>query len=143
MKRRMLLTLALAASLLYARAALAQIAVLTITITNLRGDRGAVLVNLDTADTWFSGRAGPVRSLRLTPRNRTASAHFEGLPPGEYALRIYHDENNDGRLNTGLFGIPTERFGFSGARSARLGPPPFETAKFILAGDAALVIRLR
>lgn len=124
-------------------AAFAQDATLTIGITNLRTDRGVVLVNIDTAASWFIANSTPVRSLRLTPHDRTASVQVEGLPAGNYAIRVHHDEDGDGRLDTGLFGIPTERYGFSGRPSSRLGPPPFDLAKMAVDGDSRLTIRLR
>ena len=35
------------------------------------------------------------------------------LPAGEYVVAVFQDANNNGKLDTGLFGIPTERFGFT------------------------------
>jgi uncharacterized protein (DUF2141 family) len=120
----------------------AQTSALDISVSNLRSDRGVVLVNVDTEASWFRDSAAPMRSLRLTPANRSAQIRVEGLPPGDYAIRVHHDENGDGRLNTGLFGIPSERYGFSG-RSRRLGPPPFAEAKFEFPEFATQAISLR
>jgi len=33
------------------------------------------------------------------------------LPEGEYVVSVYQDKNGDKKLNTGLFGIPSERIG--------------------------------
>jgi uncharacterized protein (DUF2141 family) len=33
------------------------------------------------------------------------------LPEGEYVVSVYQDKNGDEKLNTGLFGIPSERVG--------------------------------
>ena len=30
---------------------------------------------------------------------------FDKVPDGDYAVSMYHDENDDARLNKGLFGI--------------------------------------
>jgi len=37
--------------------------------------------------------------------------HSLELPAGDYVISIFQDTNNDGKLNTGLFGIPTEPVG--------------------------------
>ena len=59
--------------------------------------------------------------------NRTIS-----LPHGEYAVKVFHDENNNGKLDTRMFGIPAERYGFSNNAGGKFGPPEYEDAKFIV-----------
>ena len=43
------------------------------------------------------------------------------------AIVVYHDENGDGELNTGLFWRPKEGFAFSNNYIPK-GPPKFEKA---------------
>ncbi len=39
---------------------------------------------------------------------------FDKLPQGgEYAIRVYHDQNNNGQLDKGVFGQPIEGWGVS------------------------------
>lgn len=38
---------------------------------------------------------------------------FQDIPYGEYAIALYQDENGNGKLDTGAFGVPTEPFAFS------------------------------
>jgi uncharacterized protein (DUF2141 family) len=39
---------------------------------------------------------------------------FDKLPQGgEYAIRVYHDQNNNGQLDKGIFGQPVEGWGVS------------------------------
>jgi len=57
---------------------------------------------------------------------------FENQPPGEYAVTVVYDRNKDGKLNTGLFRIPTEKIGFSNNASRRFGPAKWSAAKFEL-----------
>lgn len=52
------------------------------------------------------------------------------LPLGTYGISIFHDLNDDGELNTGLFGIPKEPIGFSNNAKGSLGPPKFKDAAF-------------
>ena len=64
------------------------------------------------------------------------------LPQGRYAIGVFHDANRNNRLDTGLFGIPKEQFGFSNGASGRFGPPSFADAGFELVGEANQVIDL-
>jgi uncharacterized protein (DUF2141 family) len=63
-------------------------------------------------------------------RNTAARCDFEAIPPGTYALAVIHDENSNGELDTNLFGIPTEGYGFSNDATALLGTPSFSAARF-------------
>ena len=45
------------------------------------------------------------------------------LPPGRYAVAVYHDRDNSGKLETGAFGIPKEPVGFSNNPAFLFGPP--------------------
>jgi uncharacterized protein (DUF2141 family) len=54
------------------------------------------------------------------------------LPHGEYAIKVYHDENSNDELDTRMFGIPKERYGFSNDAKGSFGPPEYEAAAFVL-----------
>jgi len=62
---------------------------------------------------------------------------FSDIAPGTYAVSVIHDENEDGELNTGTFGIPTEGFGFSRNPEIRTGAPDFSEAAIIVIGAEA------
>ena len=57
------------------------------------------------------------------------------VEPGTYALAAFHDEDNNGKLNTGLFGMPKEAYGFSNDARGSFGPPSFEDASFVVSGE--------
>ena len=54
------------------------------------------------------------------------------LPYGEYALKVFHDENGNNELDTRIFGIPKERYGFSNNVRGTFGPPEYDEAAFNL-----------
>ncbi len=54
------------------------------------------------------------------------------LPHGEYAVKVYHDENGNDELDTRIFGIPIERYGFSNNAKGTFGPPEYEDVLFKL-----------
>lgn len=57
--------------------------------------------------------------------------HIRNVPPGEYALLVYYDENNNDRLDINFIGIPKEPLGFSNRYQPK-GPPSYKRAAFIL-----------
>ncbi len=54
------------------------------------------------------------------------------LPYGEYAVKVFHDENGNNELDTRIFGIPKERYGFSNNVRGTFGPPEYDEAAFNL-----------
>ena len=55
---------------------------------------------------------------------------FYEIPIGQYAVSVFHDENDDGKLNTGFLGIPNEPYGFSNNPVIVFGSPNFEDCSF-------------
>ncbi|SDX84081.1 DUF2141 domain-containing protein [Hymenobacter psychrophilus] len=65
------------------------------------------------------------------------------LPPGEWAVAITQDLNNNDKVDKNLLGIPTEPFAFSNNVRPRLAPPAFDDCKFMVREPGQVVsIRL-
>lgn len=81
-------------------------------------------------------RGKPVQTTTAMPVNGKAVIEFTGLPEGEYAVSAFLDENANLKLDSNLFGLPTEPYGFS--RNARnlAGPPSFADAALRLGADS-------
>ena len=91
--------------------------------------RGPILAALfDSEAGWRAGR--PVRNAAAPADGAEASLGFDALPPGRYAVRLFHDLDGDGRLAANAFGVPTEPFAFSNGAAARFGAPAWDEAAF-------------
>ncbi len=49
---------------------------------------------------------------------------------GQYAVVVYHDENDNHKFDRNWIGLPTEGFGFSNDPTLYLAPPSFEEVAF-------------
>lgn len=97
--------------------------------------QGAVLVAVfDKADGFPRGT--PLRTATAQPVQGKAMLQFTGLPPGEYAVTAFLDENSNTKLDANLFGLPTELYGFSRNARKLAGPPSFADAAFRLEDSA-------
>jgi uncharacterized protein (DUF2141 family) len=65
----------------------------------------------------------------------SCSFQFESVPYGEYAIAIYQDVNNNDKLDTGMFGIPSEPFAFSNNFQPKFSGPSFEKCRFEFSKD--------
>jgi uncharacterized protein (DUF2141 family) len=116
--------------------------VIEITFDVGSGD-GAVMAALFDSQSAYDDGGAPVRSAMVNVAGGERVARFEGLPPGDYALRAFHDVNGDGRMNTNPFGMPSEPFAFSNNAVGNMGPASWDRARFAVTGETRQTITLR
>ena len=59
---------------------------------------------------------------------RTVRVTFPDVKPGTYAVKVFHDINSNGKLDTSRIGWPQEPYGFSNDAPVNMGPPSFKLA---------------
>jgi uncharacterized protein (DUF2141 family) len=107
------------------------LASLDVEVTNLESDKGVlVVVLLDSAVQYDAGDSFFRSEEKIPIRDGKASVSFEQIPYGTYAVKIFHDENSNGKLDSNFVGYPKEGFGFSNDAMGKFGPPTFEQAAF-------------
>jgi len=103
----------------------------TITVTDLRNSEGVVRACMTTVESVFPRCAKDPNSYRtVVPAGETVTIRFNNVRPGEYAIALLHDENEDGKANRVLGMAPREGFGFSRDAPVRMAPPEWDDAVF-------------
>ena len=116
---------------------------LTVEVIGFKNNQGQVKVVLADSEKNFvmktkkaeeqSGQTKPVLALTAPITDKKATVVFENLPFGVYAVRLFHDENGNGKMDRNFLGIPKEAYAFSNNVRVKIGKPPkFEDAKFEL-----------
>lgn len=116
---------------------------LTVTVTGIENPAGKLYIALyDNSVPFLSDKAiaGKIEKIDSSVQNII----FEGLKDGDYAITMFHDENDNGKLDLGEWGIPTEKYGFSNnVDPAELRRAPvFEECKFRISGNTTVTIQL-
>lgn len=107
---------------------------LEVNMVKLRSAKGVLRLCLTRDPDNFPSCVDDARAFTATVPASAATARFEGLAPGSYALAVIHDENRNAKLDT-MLGIPREGFGFSNNPVIGFGPPRFAAARFAVAGE--------
>jgi len=117
----------------------------TITVTDVRNSKGVVRACMTTVERVFPRCARDPASHRTVVRaGSTVTIRFDNVEPGEYAIAILHDENEDGKANRALGMAPTEGYGFSRDAPVRMAPPSWDDAVFTVgAGAQRVSIKMR
>lgn len=129
---RLALLLALLSS-----AAASHAADLSIRVDGVRADGGAVRVALYDSAERFLKR--PLESASAAAREGVTTLTIKDLAPGQYAIAVFHDANDNGKLDQNMMGIPVEATAFSNDALGNMGPPAFEAARFVLAAEGSAI----
>lgn len=101
-------------------------------ITGLGSEEGMVMIALFDCYDDYTNSGSAYKTAEVKIVDKKAIYSFKDLPFGEYAIRLFHDENSNQKFDTGLFGIPTEDYAFSNNAKGNMGPASYEDAKFKL-----------
>jgi uncharacterized protein (DUF2141 family) len=111
---------------------------LTIDITNVNKNIGSVMVAIHNKNNFLKTR---LLEKSILAQAANVKVTFD-LPQGEYAVAIYQDNNNNQRLDTNLFGVPQEPYGFSNNVRPKFRAPNFEEAKIQVKEQKYISIKL-
>ena len=108
-------------------------ATFTVRVTGARNSKGRIALALFQSEAGFPGdfsKAIRTQEAEIDAQTRIAQFVLERIPYGVYAVSVFHDENMNGKLDKNLVGAPKEGYGASNNPRKRMGPPPFDEAKF-------------
>jgi uncharacterized protein (DUF2141 family) len=112
-------------------------------MTGFENDEGQARIALYLGPEGWPDGGGSVFATTVTPiSGGRAVAVFDGVPAGPFAVSVFHDADDDRELDTGVFGIPSEGYGFSADARGTFGPPSFEQARLDLAAGETMRITI-
>ncbi len=108
---------------------------ITVNVGPFRNTHGSLECSLFGSERGFPEHAETAVAQRRAPirPDRTATCVFAGVAPGTYAVGVMHDENDNGKFDTGFLGIPKEGYGFSNNHTHALSAPTWEESRFEVA----------
>lgn len=113
---------------------------ITVAVEDVSSNNGKMFIALYNSETGFLEKS--YKGTKSKIENKTCSVTFEDIPKGVYAVSIFHDENDNGKMDTNFFGIPSEDYGCSNDATGFMGPPKWEDAKFNLKENRTIKITL-
>lgn len=115
---------------------------LTVTIFKIKEIQGTVRVCLiDNDQDKYLSTCDRAESVVVEAGEETVV--FEDLPAGEYCISLYQDLDDNQRLNLdGMFGLPSEPYGFSNNARGIIGPPSLKKCVFTVSADREMRIKL-
>jgi uncharacterized protein (DUF2141 family) len=112
---------------------------LKVTVNNASVDEGKMVYSLNTENQFMKG--APLQTASIEIKDGVATAIFENVPAGEYAVIVLHDKNANEKMDFSANGMPQEAYGTSN-NPMSYGPPTWTDAKFALDSDKEITVRL-
>lgn len=108
---------------------------LTVNVIGIKNSKGTIRMALFNSDRsyWRSGDEGLDAFRTVISKissDGTIQVIFKNIPTGEYAIKLYQDEDNSGTLKRDWHDRPQEDFAFSNNIDASKDMPEFERVKF-------------
>ena len=113
----------------------------TIEVSNIKNSEGSIFISVFKDQQGFEDEA-PVKKVKFSKKGKVEGDVLTvelSLPPGDYGLALFDDENNDGEMNYNWVGMPEEGFGFSNYYHSGLSRPEFLDFSFHLNENTEIV----
>ena len=115
---------------------------ITVKITNIESTDGVIEIGLYNNVKKFSKVGETHRMIRIKPKGKVITYKFKYLTSGNYAFCIFHDQNDDGKCNKNLLGIPTEPYAFSNNFRPWFSKPKFSDCSFSVKDAKEISIKM-
>lgn len=104
-----------------------------VNITNIKQLKGNLRVAFYKKGSAFP-KAGSItyaKEAKVTQIGEM-SLSFTDIPFGEYAIAVFHDKNQNQKIDKNLVGYPTEPFGFSKNFKPKFSEPEFSDCNVVI-----------
>lgn len=115
---------------------------LTVIIDNIQETKGKIFIGLYDRAESFPTPGKFLKNIAVTVKGKIVKYTFDNLDTKKYAIALYHDVNEDGKINRNFIGVPTEGYGFSRNYKPTLSAPNFDETMVELNQDKEITISL-
>lgn len=116
---------------------------LEVKVDGVKSTKGQIVVTVYKDSEGWLKKDQAVESQKIAPSPGTVTARFQ-LNPGQYAVQIFQDENENGKLDMKwLPPGPKEPWVVSNNAQGTMGPPSYKDAQFELKDAMKLSLSLQ
>ncbi len=119
----------------------AQVGKIKVEVSNIKNEKGIIYIGIYNNPTTFP-KVDVILDKRIKAEKTTVSYTFENVKVGNYTVAIYHDEDENGKINRYFFGMPSEHYGFSRNPSV-FGLPKYEDCDFELNENKIVTVKIK
>ena len=112
-----------------------------VTVNRVRPGKGLVRIALVNKVQFHKRRKlkKPLQRGVVKPTDDSIQYRFKDVAPGEYAIQVLQDFDEDGNMTNNWLGLPKEPWGMSNNPPIGFGGPKWERAKFTVTDSSEVV----
>lgn len=110
-------------------------------LRNAQGDVGCLIFN--SPDGYPQTHAKAYKEMHAAIDGDHAVCEFKDVTPGTYAVIVFHDANQNGKLDKNFLGVPQEGYAASNNVRPLMSAPEFKEASFVAPGASVTAIKLQ
>ena len=110
---------------------------LTVQVENITNGQGYLMIGVFNDEENFPDNY--FRGDRVRVSDTVMRVTFSDLPAGQYVVSVFQDSNSNGKLDTNIFGIPREKYGFSND----IRRPNYSQSTFNFNEDMTIIIPIK
>ena len=107
---------------------------INVAVSGIRDNTGSIRCGLFNSADSFPKDGKEVQGVEVPIANGQATCTFNNVAPGTYAVAYFKAAPGQTKMNTGMFGMPQDPYGFSRNATIGMGPPSFNAAAYSYAG---------
>ena len=108
-----------------------------LTITGFENDKGKAFVEI------LNEKNEAVKRLVLPINHQQVSVVLTDLSENRYAIKVFHDENNNKKLDFNLLGMPTEAWGVSNNARPSFRAPTLQEMLVDIVAKNEIIIKVK
>ena len=116
---------------------------IVVNVSNFENNKGVCIVCLYDNAKAFAGKGEPIKCATVAVANKAATASFEDVGDGTYAVSVIHDANSNKKFDTNFLGIPTEGYGASQNKLPFAAAPKFNENKFTIGANTTTTTNIK
>ena len=112
-----------------------------VTVNKVRPGKGKLHITLVNKAQFLMRKKlkKPLMKAIVKPLGKSVQYEFKDVPPGDYAVQVLQDFDEDGFMTDNWLGLPKEPWGMSNNPPIGLGGPKWERAKFTVTENSEVV----
>ena len=113
-----------------------------VNITKFKNDKGVCRACLFNNSNSFQNKSDALVCKSSKVVNGTATVTFNANSDGNYAVMVFHDENNNNIFDKNFLGIPKEGYGASKNKLPLAAAPSFHSNSSIVNNNQLITLRI-
>jgi uncharacterized protein (DUF2141 family) len=116
---------------------------LGVALAQMRSSKGTVYCSLFNSAEGFPGKSRIIGGVvEQSAASTGLRCDYAGLPAGDYAVSMAHDENGNGELDKSFVGAPTEPWGTTNNVTHPSRAPTFDEARVTVGDGETLELQI-